>query len=345
MTTRPIRLAIIGSGGITHAHGVGILKHSDKIQCVALCDVSQENLKKRNEQLGGNCHIYTDWKQMFSEMGSEIDAVDIALPHHLHAPAILDACEAKKHILCEKPMCMNRDEAAQIDRAVKASGITYVSAHNQLFIPSIQRARKMIDEGAVGRVQWIRSQDCFRAGDGDGFKGSWRCDLKTQGGGVLIDTGYHPTYRLLYLANSKPLSVRGTMGRFLQKYLEGEDTASVQVCFENGVIGEIFTSWAMELPHGSAMFHVIGSEGQIFGDYTSLSYIKRGWQQPMKINFPDAHTFVDQMEYFADVLQGKRPVLHGVEEGFAVLDLILKASETAQGWEHCAQAGNRASLK
>jgi UDP-N-acetyl-2-amino-2-deoxyglucuronate dehydrogenase len=60
MNNAPVRIAIIGSGGITHAHASGILKYSDKLKCVALCDVSQENLKNRNEQLGGNCRPFTD---------------------------------------------------------------------------------------------------------------------------------------------------------------------------------------------------------------------------------------------------------------------------------------------
>ena len=97
---------LIGSGGISSAHARGFLAHADKIRCVALCDVSAENLKKRSDQLGGVARQYSDWKAMLREIGDEIDAVDICLPHHLHAAAILDAAGAGKHILCEKPMCM-----------------------------------------------------------------------------------------------------------------------------------------------------------------------------------------------------------------------------------------------
>src|SRR5687767_7387248 len=99
-----VRVGLIGSGGISAAHAKGFLKYKDKIQCVALCDVSDDNLKKRSEQLkdvGGGGRQFKDWKVMLKEIGSEIDAVDICLPHHLHAPAILDAAAAGKHVICE----------------------------------------------------------------------------------------------------------------------------------------------------------------------------------------------------------------------------------------------------
>src|SRR5688572_17507626 len=221
-----------------------------------MVDVSPENIRKRGEELRAADspppRAFDDWRVMLREIRDQIDAVDICLPHHLHAPAILDAAAAGKHILCEKPMCMSLAEADQIGAAVRSSGVTYMSAHNQLFMPVVQEAKRMIDAGEIGKVLWLRSQDCFRAG-GEGaspFKGSWRANLKTQGGGELIDTGYHPSYRLLYLAGSPAVSIHGQMGRYVQQ-IEGEDTASVQVRFASGALGEILTSWAFPLPHGT----------------------------------------------------------------------------------------------
>ena len=63
-----VRVALIGSGGISAAHGKGFLKHADKIKVVAMVDVSPDNLKKRGEQLGGNPKTFSDWKVMLKEM-------------------------------------------------------------------------------------------------------------------------------------------------------------------------------------------------------------------------------------------------------------------------------------
>ena len=332
-----VRVALIGAGGISRAHGRGFLKHADKIRCVALVDVSAENLVARAEQLapsGTTPRTFNDWRACLDDMAGEIDAVDICLPHHLHAPAILDAAAAGKHIICEKPMCMSLAEADQIAAAVRAAGVTYMSAHNQLFMPVVREAKRMIDAGEIGKVLWLRSQDCFRVelGDKNPFTGSWRAELKTQGGGELIDTGYHPSYRLLHLAGSPAVSVHGQMGRYLQR-IEGEDTASVQVRFAGGAIGEILTSWAFPLPHGTHQIHVIGERGQIFGSENTLYHLPGGATEPTKRTFDPVDTFEAEVGHFADCLrEGKRP-MHGVEEGRAVLELILGASKSAEGWQ------------
>lgn len=326
-----VRTAIIGSGGISGAHARGFLKHADKIKVVALCDVSQANLKSRSDQLGGVSRQFADWKVMLKEMAGDIDAVDICLPHHLHGPAILDAAAAGKHILCEKPMCTSLEEADAIQGAVSKAGVTYMSGHNQLFMPVVREAKRIIDGGDLGKVFFIRSQDCFRAG-GDRSNWGWRADRKTQGGGELIDTGYHPSYRLLHLAGSPVASIHSQMGQF-NLNIDGEDTASVQVRFQNGTLGEILTSWAFPLPYGTHHIHVVGEKGQLFGSGDVLYHLPSGYTEPAKRSFEPVDTFIAEIGHFADCLRdGKRP-LHSVAEGRAVLELILQASRSAEGWQ------------
>ena len=333
--SKKVRLALIGAGGISGAHVGGILAHQDKIECVALCDVSETNLETRAKQLGAEPARFQDWKKMLAAMGDRIDAVDICLPHHLHAPAIFDAAAAGKHILFEKPMCINLEEGDRIIEAVKKAGVIYMSAHNQLFTPALREMKQMIDDGAVGKVRWIRSQDSFIL-PSSVLKGQWRSSVKLQGGGELIDTGYHPTYRLLYLAGANVAAVRGTMARFAQE-IEGEDTASVQVRFTNGVIGEIFTSWAMNRPHGTHDLHVIGDRGEVFGTGNKVYHLPTGEKTPSEKVLKEIDTFQAQMGHFADCILKGVPPPHGPEEGRQVLQIILKATESAEGWQETAQ--------
>ena len=326
-----VRLGLIGCGGISAGHMRGVLEHANKIRAVALADINERSLGARDEQLGGGLAKFTDWRKMLREMKDEIDAVDICLPHHLHKAAIVDAARAGKHILCEKPLCLNLHEAAEIGRVLKRTRVTYMSGHNQLFLPFLRTVKQMIESKRLGRIFWIRSQDCFMLRTTPKRMG-WRANVVTQGGGELIDTGYHPTYRLLYLAGSKPAAVRATFGQYSLK-LDAEDTAAVQVRFENGIIGEIFTSWAFRLPHGTHQVHVIGEKGEVFGSGTNLYYRPDGFEEPARMTFPQVASFTAQIEHFADCLRtGKRPI-HGFEEGRDVLKVILDAAESAKGWE------------
>jgi predicted dehydrogenase len=327
-----VKVGIIGCGRIAGAHIGGILAHSDEIACVGLCDVSEANLKMCGEQLGGGQPQFKDWKQMLRDLGDGLDAVIICLPNHLHAGAVLDAAAAGKHILCEKPMCITLKEADAIAAAVRKAGVTFMSAHDQLFFPVVREAKRRIKSGELGRIRWIRSQECFRTW---GLKGAWRSRLRFQGGGELIDPGYHPTYRLLHLAGSDVIGVRASMARYLQE-IEGEDTASVQVRFANGVIGEILTSWAFKSPHGSHEIHVIGEKGQLFGSGSTLYFLPSSYSEPAKMDLPDVDAYTEQIEHFAGCLaRGRRP-LHSVEESRAVLELVLNATEDARGWQRYA---------
>src|SRR5207244_7227410 len=98
-----------------------------------------------------------DGEQMLSV--NEVDAVDVALPHRLHRDGIIDAAEAGKHVLTEKPLCTTLEEAKDIEAAVKANGVILMCAHNQMFEPAPRLARKWIGEGKIGKLFSLRTVD------------------------------------------------------------------------------------------------------------------------------------------------------------------------------------------
>jgi hypothetical protein len=94
----------------------------------AVADPIAVNAHGRADELGAT--VYSDYRTMLEQ--ADIDAVDICLPHHLHKDAIVAAARAGKHVLCEKPLCLTSEEAAEVAAAVEESGITLMCAHNQL---------------------------------------------------------------------------------------------------------------------------------------------------------------------------------------------------------------------
>ncbi|MCA9428779.1 MAG: Gfo/Idh/MocA family oxidoreductase, partial [Candidatus Omnitrophica bacterium] len=234
--------------------------------------------------------------------------------------------------ICEKPLCLTMQEAKEIVATIQKSRVMYMSAHNQIFDPIVRKAKEMIDSGAIGDIYYLRTQDCFRIealhkGDRDFMK--WRANVKTQGGGELIDTGYHPSYLLLYLAGSPLKEVTSVLAN-VTGTLSAEDTASVNVKFKNGVIGQILTSWAFPNPHGGYQIHAIGSMGQIFGSHNDLYYLPNGFTEPAHLHVEGQNGYLAEIEHFVDCLVNRKKPVTTLQQGVDVLELILKATGRAK---------------
>ena len=292
-----IRVGLIGCGGIMRPHVEGWKGVFGRAEVVALADVSEEAMGQRAAQLGRDVKRFTDYRALLAD--AEIDAVDIALPHHLHRDAIVDAAQAGKHLMTEKPLCLTMEEAADIGAAVRSSGIVLMAAHNQLFFPAVLQAKQMAMNGDLGEIYMVHSFDCSeRRGPLSLDKSTWgkprqvtadwgwRSDPAKMGGGEYIDTGYHPTYRLLFLAGQKPVQVTAMMGSY-RLGLDEEDTANVMVKFTDGTMGHVFTSWAMNAPGGRPLlFSIMGEGGQIWGEMDRLMFKPIGMQRPSVIRYP-----------------------------------------------------------
>lgn len=325
MTTSTVRIGLIGAGGIAGAHVEGYLHNPDTITFAAVADPVRESAEARAGDTGAE--IYADYTVMLAE--ADIDAVDICLPHHLHKDAIVAAARAGKHILCEKPLCLNPEEAAEVAAAVKEAGVTLMCAHNQLFLPAVAKAKELIDAGVLGRVYEVRTTDSFY-NDFDPSNMGWRAHAATSGGGELIDTGYHPTYLLLHLAGGSPVEATAMLATHRLEFMEGEDSANVLVRFDNGVIGSLVTSWAYQPADGTEKFSAVGELGSLTSDGTTLSYRTRGDAEPTVLELEPVHQFGEELGHFASsILNGTRPI-HTEKEGIEVLGIILAAYESAR---------------
>lgn len=289
-----LKVGLIGGGGIAGAHIRGYREHAAKIGITAVADAVEQTAADRGRELGATA--YTDYASMLET--EELDAVDICLPHHLHKDAIVAAAEAGKHILCEKPLCLSVEEAAQVRAAVSANGVTLMCAHNQLFMPAVAKAKELLDAGLLGTVYEVRTTDSFY-NDFDPANMGWRASSKTSGGGELIDTGYHPTYLMLHLAGALPVEATAMLSTHRLKFMEGEDSAQVLIRFDNGVVGQLVTSWAYEPAPGTERFSVVGELGSLRSDGNSLTTLLRsGDTETYELEPVD--TFAAEIGHFAD---------------------------------------------
>jgi predicted dehydrogenase len=320
-----ITVGLIGAGGITDAHIRGYLKIPDKVRVAAVADIVKENAQQRAEKVGG-ADVYSDYNAMLAN--AAIDAVDICLPHHLHKDAIVAAANAGKHILCEKPLCLSLAEGEEVRKAVASNGVTLMCAHNQLFLPAVQRARQLLDEHLLGQVYEVRTTDSFYHTFNPQTMG-WRAHKEFIGGGELIDTGYHPSYLLLYLAGGKPVEVASLLSRHRLHFMDGEDSAQVLVRFDNGIVGNIVTSWAYEPTPTTDKFTIVGEKGHMYSDGKDLHYKIYG-SEPQTIQFDVDNTFVYEIADFVERLSQHQRPIHTEIEGIEVLQIILGAYESQE---------------
>ena len=341
------KIGLIGCGGITRAHVEGWKTLAGRAEIVAIADISEERLKERAAQIGHPVRSYTDYEDLLAD--KEIDAVDISLPHYLHRDAIVAAAQAGKHLMSEKPLCLTLDEADDIAQAVKDSGVIMMAAHNQLFFPTVLQAKRMITSGDLGEIYMINSIDCSAGRTPISldksrwgkpvrrFAGTWRANLQKMGGGELIDTGYHPTYRLLFLAGQKPTEVTAMLGTY-RLSLEREDTSSVLVKFEKGMMGKIISSWAMRAPGARpTLFNIMGEAGQLWGQIDKLYYQPVGFQTPATLEYPGwsyGRSFAAEIAHFVEAMEGRFEPLHSVAEASETLRVILAAYQSAEEGIH-----------
>jgi predicted dehydrogenase len=189
-----VRLAIVGCGNISQLNVPGYLQHP-QCEVVALCDTVSSRAERRAQQWGITPKIYTDYAQVLHD--PHIDALELLTPTYLHAEQIIAGLKAGKHVSCQKPLCTTIAEADRIVAAVQRARTTFRVTENFYYYPPIQKARELLEAGAIGepsliRIHTTRAQDIATPViDLDPEAYVWRRDPTRNPGGVLYDDGVH----------------------------------------------------------------------------------------------------------------------------------------------------------
>jgi predicted dehydrogenase len=241
-----VRVAVIGMGmGRAHAQHYRDCPEAD---LVALCDVDEA----RMAAVAADTHPRKTYTQIDALLADpEVDAVSVALPNFLHAPVTIQALEAGKHVLCEKPLALNAGEAERMVETARRVGRKLMVHFNVRFNPTSQAVKRAIDGGALGEVYYARS--VWHRKRGIPKLGGWFTQKSASGGGALIDIGVHRLDLCLWLMGfPRPVSVTGAtygyLGRALGdregKSFDVDDLAAAFIRFENGASLTLETSWA-----------------------------------------------------------------------------------------------------
>ena len=255
----PVRLGLIGYGGIAQdSHRPGILASADVVQVTAAADVAPHNLEAAHADYGvPRDQLYPDYRDMLAR--AEIDAVDIATPHNLHAEQAIEAANAGKAVVCEKPMAVSSEEGDAIVEAVKRNGVPYSMGQMFLFSPAVTHAKELMADSAMGKPFIGRTQSMSRSAApprGAAASGGQPQWIRSQagGGGCLNITTNHEIYVLEGLMGSPIRWVEGRV-RTLHQPIEVDDTAILLCEHESGAVSVVSSSWtAKSGPHDIGRF-------------------------------------------------------------------------------------------
>lgn len=216
-----MKSAIIGLGVIGNVHAKVL--SSQKKEIAALCDVDVSAAQKVKNGVAPDAEIYTDWIKMLDEV--KPDVVHICTPHYLHADMVVEALGRGINVLCEKPLCIRREDIDRILDAEERSSAKLGVCHQNRYLEVNSFVKEYLADkeiiGAHGTVAWTRNADYYNSAE-------WRGTWDQEGGGVLINQALH-TLDLVEWFCGEPTQVISSMDNYtLKGVIEVEDTLSLR---------------------------------------------------------------------------------------------------------------------
>jgi myo-inositol 2-dehydrogenase/D-chiro-inositol 1-dehydrogenase len=332
-----IGIGIIGSQFIAELH-VEAFKRVSGAHVVGVASPTQAHAKTFAEK-HQIPRWFTDYRDLLRQ--GEVQIVSLCLPNDLHCQATIDAARAGKHVICEKPLCLNLQEADQMIAACKQAGVQLMYAEELCFTPKYIRAKQLVDEGALGKVHLVKQSEKHFGPHSDWF---WNADRS--GGGVLLDMGCHGIeFARWILGRPKATSVYAQCGTYVHKdKTRGDDNAILIIEFENEAVALIEESWA-RLGGMDDRAEIYGSRGVTYADllhgsaletYSEVGYgyamekaqTTRGWTFTMFEEMWN-YGFPQEMQHFVDCVRQNTPAAVTGQDGKAVLEIILAAYASA----------------
>lgn len=345
----PVKVGIIGAGAIAHDHCRNIANY-DGAEAVAIADLSA---KRRNEikKAYDMSRAYGSWEELVAD--PDLDAVAIALPNTLHAPAALAALNSGKHVLLDKPFTVNYVEAKACAAAARRKRRVLMVGMNQRYPDQAQLLRTLVERGDLGdvyhtKVYWLRRTGAPKFG-------TWFVNKKMSGGGCLLDIGVHILDLGMYLSGCwDPVAVSGQVyTKFGNRGLgEGgwgksdrnkkikfdvDDFASALIKCRSGATIELNVSWVLHQETGGRHnVELFGTEagatlkpvklfrfGRKKGEYEVV--------EPQDVSIKDKHTC--RQHDWLDAITRRRKPISTLDQALTVqkvLDAIYKSAETGR---------------
>ena len=315
---RKLKIGLLGTGIIIRNFHILTLINNPLAELVAVGNLHQDSLRKIADDFKIP-KTYTDFAEMAAD--PDIDAVVNALPNYLHAPVTIQMLKAGKHVLCEKPMALSVKECEDMIDTAKKTGYKLMIAHMWRFDREIIWLRNVIMSGKLGKIFKAKSHEVliYDIFGEDPSTKSWFVNKSLAGGGAMTDMGIHSFDTLRFvLGDIRPTKVFAKIGTYF-KDIEVEDTATLMLEFEGGIISLIEAGWYnLYADEKQGYTQIFGTKGYARAVPSELQIeIEGEWsfvkpQIPQRNQQEDLSAFQAQMDHFLNcIIKNKEPSPNG----------------------------------
>lgn len=343
---KKLRVGVIGLGiGKSHIEGY---RSSSACEVVAIADADEARLAEIGDKYG-IAERYGSGTELIDKAGC--DVVSVAVPNKLHKELTIRALRSGAHVLCEKPMAMNADEAREMLAEADAAKRRIMINFSYRFTAQAQALKARVDSGDLGEAYYARTSWLRRRGM-PGF-GGWFGTKELAGGGPLIDLGVHRVdLALWFMGYPEPEWVMGAtydpiateIARKEKKTYSVEDLATGFIRFKDGATMSVEASWAANIKENELMeTRVLGTKGglvhknigedyrfqaEFYGEtsgelWDSTFHERTGWAAGAK-KTPSA------MSHFVDAIAAGKPHDADGRQGLVVMELLDALYESAR---------------
>ena len=300
------------------------------IEVAAICDINPETLKKEGDLNNiPEEKRFTDWKELLKI--EEMNAVLIITPDQLHREMSEAFLAAGKHVMCEKPLAIVREDLDAIVTAAEKANTVFMVGQICRFTPAFKKAKEIIDAGTIGELFFVESE---YAHDYHKIMFDWRCDPNRHG---VVGGGCHAVDLLRWIAGD-PEEVFAYGSHKLLPMVDFDDATVSVLKFPNGVVGKVFVSTGCKRPYTMrTLFY--GTKGTIICDNTSptMQLYTLGEDgisvnpepEVIEINI-NSHNTVGEFAVFEDAILNDTPLLMTGEQGAKTVAACMAIVESAK---------------
>ncbi len=340
-----LKIGIIGCGMITKERHAPEYYANENCKVVGFFDKDIQRAQAMAEKYGG---VVCDSVDELLSM--DLDAVSVCVANAMHAEIAIKALNAGKHVLCEKPMAVTLEQCEAMVEAAEKNQKILMIGHNQRFAAAHQEARRLIQDGAIGKVLSFETK--FGHGGPEFWTktpDTWFFHKSQAAFGVMADLGIHKTDLIHYLLGEPIVKVQAIMNTLDKRYPDGTliDVDDNSFCFyqtESGVTGIMHVSWTFYGNEKNSTV-IYGTKGVLrcYDDETNaliwerkdggivrfdLGYISKNSDATLGI-----HNNTGVIDEFVDSILNQREPLTSARESLKAMRVIFAALESARTGE------------